>query len=127
MVPDADPADADSPHTIKAAAEAPGAEATGVEAAEAAGVEAARVEAAEAEAIDEERRRAVAAGQITFEHIHVEGQPVALELRRLQHHDGIADFRPVRAEHRDGGVRRILGKALIAGHCLATIPAAGRS
>ena len=52
---------------------------------------------------------------IAFEHIHVEGQPVALELRCLQHHDGIADFRSVRAEHRDGGVRRILGKALFAG------------
>ena len=77
-------------------------------------VEAASVKAAEAEAIDEERRRPVAAGKIAFEHIHVERQPVALELRRLQHHDGIADFRPVRAEHRDGGVRRILGEALIA-------------
>ena len=57
---------------------------------------------------------ATAAGQVAFKHVHVEGQPVALELRRLQHHDRVADFRPVRAEHRDGGVRRILGKTLIA-------------
>ena len=114
MVPDADsadPADTDSARTIKAAAEA-----TGAEAAHAARVETTSVEAAEAAAkpVDEERRRPVAAGQITFEHIDVKSQPVALKLRCLQHHDGIADFRPVRAEHRDGGVRRILVKAVCA-------------
>jgi hypothetical protein len=62
MVADADSADAidtdatdtDSPYAVEAAAEA-------------AGVEAA------AKPIDEERRRAVAAGQFAFEHIHVEG------------------------------------------------------
>src|SRR6185503_15889183 len=88
MVPDADsadPADTDSPRTIKAAAEAPGSEATGVEAAHATSVEAAE---AAAKPVDEERGRSVAAGQITFEHIDIKGQSVALELRCLQHHDG---------------------------------------
>jgi hypothetical protein len=36
-------------------------------------VETAGMEAAEAEAIDKESRRAVASGQIAFEHINVEG------------------------------------------------------
>jgi hypothetical protein len=62
-------------------------------------VEATSVKAAEADAVDEERCRPVTARKITFEHIHIEGQPVALELRCLQHHNGIADCRPVGAEH----------------------------
>jgi hypothetical protein len=90
MIPNADVAGTDSPSTGVAASEA-----------------------AEAK-VDEECRRPVAAGQFAFEHVDIEGQPVAIELRRLEHHDGVADFRSVLAEHRDGGVRRILGKALFA-------------
>jgi hypothetical protein len=67
-------------------------EACSVEAAHAAGVEATTMEAAKTEAIDEECRRPVAAGQIAFEQIYIEGQPFAIELRRLQHHNGILDF-----------------------------------
>jgi hypothetical protein len=65
---------------------------TRVAAAEVAAAEAASMEAAEAEAVDEEGRRAVAARELAFEHVDIECQLVALELRRLQRDDGIADF-----------------------------------
>ena len=91
-MPHPDSADAsDSSHTSEAAAS--------VEAAEAAGMKAASMEATEAKAVDEERCRPVTTGQLAFEHIDIEGQPVALEIRRLQHHNGITDCRPVGAEH----------------------------
>ena len=65
----------------------------------AASVEAASMKATEAEAVDEDRCRSVATSQLAFEHIDIEGQPVTLELGRLQHHNGITDCRPVGAEH----------------------------
>jgi len=105
-MPDAGCADAAYAHSARADESA-----ASVEATEAAGVETTSMEASEPEAVDEERCRPVATGQLAFEHIHIEGDPITLQLCCLQHHNGIADIRPILAEHRDSGVRRILGKA----------------
>jgi ubiquinone biosynthesis protein UbiJ len=42
---------------------------------------------AAAETIDEERRRAVGANEIAFEHVDIEGELVSLELYRLQRYN----------------------------------------
>ena len=48
------------------------------------------VKAAECEPVDEHRGRSVAASQVALEHIHVERQLIAFELRRLHDDDGVA-------------------------------------
>src|SRR5262245_52945480 len=60
------------------------------------------------EPINKERGCSGCIGEIAFEHRHVKGEIVALELRSLQDHDGIYNARSVGTEHRDGGVGRIL-------------------
>ena len=67
-----------------------------------------------ADDVDEDGGRTVNAGEIALKHIHVEGQPIAFQLRRLQDNDHIADIGAILAEPRHGGVRRIAGKIVAA-------------
>ena len=62
--------------------------------------------------VDEYRRRAVGAGEIAFQRPHIEGDIVALGFRRGQYNDDILYGRSILAQHRDGGVRWILGEAV---------------
>ena len=54
----------------------------------------------------------IGAGQIAFQFLHLEGEIVAIGFRRGQCDDGILYGRSIFAEHRDGGVRRVLAEAV---------------
>ena len=50
--------------------------------------------------------------EVAFDQVDVEGQPVALELGRLQHDHDVDDAGLGLVEHRHGGVGRVLGEAV---------------
>ena len=66
---------------------------------------------AEPDRVDEHRGRPIGLAEAAFQHLHVEGELVALELGRLQHDHDVGDRRAVLAEHRGRGVGRVLGEA----------------
>src|SRR5262245_63268459 len=65
------------------------------------------------EPIDEQRSGHVSAGEAALEHFDIECQIAAGELRGLQDHDSVLDGRAILVEHRDRGIWRILGEAVL--------------
>src|SRR5439155_8852539 len=65
-----------------------------------------------ADDVDEEGSPAIAAGEVAFQGLNVEGQFIAFKLWRFQHDDSVLHG-TVLAEDRDGRVRWVLGKAVV--------------
>ncbi len=66
-----------------------------------------------ADDVDEEGCTAIAAGEIAFEDLNIERQFIPFELWRFQNDDSIL-YGAILAKDGDRGVRRVLGKAVIA-------------
>jgi hypothetical protein len=60
--------------------------------------------------VDKYRGWAVGACQVTFQHAHIEGQPIAFEMRALQLDNDVVGRSAVLAEYGDGGVGSVFGE-----------------
>jgi hypothetical protein len=69
--------------------------------------------ATECKSIDEQRSRPVRASQATFKHRDVKRERGSVKLGRHQCHHSIGHVGTFATEHRNGGVGRVFGKAVL--------------